>query len=121
MHPDVSYTAKISNEEKNRLSVKTSSLTNEERQQILEQGQLLSKKQNMKEDLSCLPTLHLNDIPLKQQKIELEHLGLGTSVQWRNTSTNGITYVKAIFTLPQLTDEIKQYVPLFCSVGYIYI
>ncbi|CAO3609626.1 unnamed protein product [Cunninghamella blakesleeana] len=115
MHPDVSYTGKISHEEKNRLSSKTSSLTNKEKQLILEQSQLLSKKQNMNEDLSCLPTLHLNDIQLKQQKIELEHMGLGIPVQWRNTSTNGITYVKVIFTLPQLADEIKQYVPLFCG------
>ncbi|KAI9309488.1 peptidase M16C associated-domain-containing protein, partial [Cunninghamella echinulata] len=117
MQPDVYYTAKLHNEETHRLSAKLAPLTLEEKQYILDQGQLLSKKQSRKEvdDVSCLPTLQLNDISLKQQKIELDHIGLGTPVQWRNTSTNGITYVKAIFTLPQLTDEIKQYVPLFCG------
>ncbi|CAO3625349.1 unnamed protein product [Cunninghamella echinulata] len=118
MQPDVYYTAKLHDEEVHRLSAKSVSLTLEEKQHILDQGQLLSKKQNKKnndDDVSCLPTLQLNDISLKQQKIELDHIGLGTPVQWRNTSTNGITYVKAIFTLPQLTEEIKQYVPLFCG------
>ncbi|CAO3587944.1 unnamed protein product [Absidia cylindrospora] len=117
MQPDAAFNTSTAKEEKDRLARKISDASSEENQQkILEQAQQLAQKQNTKDDLSCLPTLRIDDIPSKQQKIVLEHTGLhNTPIQWRTTSTNGITYFRAICTLPPLNDELKQYVPLFCD------
>ncbi|KAG0296012.1 Mitochondrial presequence protease, partial [Dissophora globulifera] len=34
-------------------------------------------------------------------------------VQWRPTSTNGITYLNVISVIPGLTPDLKRYLPLF--------
>ncbi|KAI8092588.1 peptidase M16C associated-domain-containing protein [Halteromyces radiatus] len=116
MHPDASFNTVTANEEKDRLARKIQQEEKQQQQQLMEQAQQLEKKQNIIDDVSCLPTLRIDDIPLKQPKIVVEHTGLcNTPIQWRTTSTNGITYFRAICTLPPLMDDLKQYVPLFCD------
>jgi Zn-dependent M16 (insulinase) family peptidase len=116
MRPDEKYTADLMAEEKSRLNQKIEALTDTDKSQIAKDGQDLLTSQDTTEDLSCLPSLQLNDIALKAKHTILEHTGLcNTPVQWRTTSTNGITYFRAISTLPSLPDDLKMYLPLFCD------
>ncbi|KAI8978988.1 Metalloenzyme, LuxS/M16 peptidase-like protein [Pilobolus umbonatus] len=38
-----------------------------------------------------------------------------TPVQWKTTATNGITYFRAISSLPSFPKDLKMYLPLFCD------
>jgi Zn-dependent M16 (insulinase) family peptidase len=38
-----------------------------------------------------------------------------TSVQWRATSTNGVSYLKLAFDLTSLPSSLRPYLPIFCS------
>ncbi|KAL0090894.1 peptidase M16C associated-domain-containing protein [Phycomyces blakesleeanus] len=116
MKPDASYATDLVAEEKERLAVKVNSLTESDKTEILEQGKALESAQDKTENLSCLPTLTLKDISPKAKRTVLDHSGIcNTPVQWRTTATNGITYFRAISTLPVLSDELKMYLPLFCD------
>ncbi|KAI8391039.1 peptidase M16C associated-domain-containing protein [Radiomyces spectabilis] len=116
MQPDATYTKQIAEEEQSRLKEKIHALTPEDKKEIVARGQALVAKQDEVESLDCLPTLHLNDIATKQKRFVFEHTGLcNLPVQWRTTSTNGVTYFKAISTLPPMSDDLALYLPLFCD------
>ncbi|KAI8368267.1 peptidase M16C associated-domain-containing protein [Radiomyces spectabilis] len=116
MRPDAQYSSNLVSEENARLAKKVSALTEADRKEILEKGKELLSNQDKTEDLSCLPTLHLEDISKTVKRTALDHTGLcNTPIQWRTTATNGITYFRAISTLPQLSDDLKLYLPLFCD------
>lgn len=40
----------------------------------------------------------------------------GVPVQYSEQPTNGLTYFKGVSSLSLIPDELKIYVPLFCSV-----
>ncbi|KAG0205133.1 Mitochondrial presequence protease [Mortierella sp. NVP41] len=114
MTPSADYGAEVAANETARLMGKTSVLTNADREAIYQQGQALLKNQEQVEDVSCLPTLKVDDISKKAKTFSLEHSAVSSvPVQWRPTSTNGITYFRGISVIPGLTPEQKQYLPLF--------
>ena len=68
------------------------------------------------EDRSCLPTVHVNDIPRRSERKDLRFSSLsGTTIQWRETPTNGLTYFQAIQPLQHLPDDLRIYLPLFST------
>ncbi|KAF9215778.1 Mitochondrial presequence protease [Podila verticillata] len=114
MTPSPDYGAEVAANETTRLMGKTSVLTNADKETIYEQGQALLKNQEQVEDVSCLPTLKVEDIAKKTKTYALEHSAVNSvPVQWRPTSTNGITYFRGVSVIPGLTPELKQYLPLF--------
>ncbi|KAF9581800.1 Mitochondrial presequence protease, partial [Lunasporangiospora selenospora] len=116
MAPSPDYGAELAADETARLMGKTSVLSDKDRERIFEQGQALLKNQEKTEDVSCLPTLKVEDISKKTKTYSLEHSAVGSvPVQWRPTSTNGITYFRGISVIPGLTPELKQYLPLFAD------
>ncbi|CAG8498251.1 11286_t:CDS:10, partial [Funneliformis mosseae] len=116
MLPDQSYTENLSREEQSRLLAKTSTLSPGEKEEIYEQSIQLLKKQEEKEDLSILPSLHIQDINKQMKTFELRFSDMnGCPVQWRNTSTNGITYFKAISKIEGLKEDLRIYLPLFAQ------
>jgi len=118
MTPSPDYGAEVSANETTRLMGKTSILTKQDEEVIYEQGQALLKNQEAAEDVSCLPTLKVEDISKKMKTFSLEHSAISSvPVQWRPTLTNGITYFRGISAIPGLTPEQKQYLPLFTDVS----
>jgi len=66
------------------------------------------------EDLSCLPSVHVRDIPRSKEPVVVrEDSAGGVKTQWREAPTNGLTYFRAINTLENLPDELRVLVPLF--------
>ncbi|KAG0345907.1 Mitochondrial presequence protease, partial [Podila humilis] len=114
MTPSPDYGAEVAANETARLMGKTSVLTPADKEAIYEQGQALLKNQEQVEDVSCLPTLKVEDISKKARTYALEHSAVNSvPVQWRPTLTNGITYFRGISVIPGLTPELKKYLPLF--------
>lgn len=66
------------------------------------------------QDLSCLPTVHIKDIPRKVEDKQVRDSLLGdTNVQWREADTNGLTYFRAINTFKGLPSDLRMLLPLF--------
>ena len=66
------------------------------------------------QDLSCLPSVHVQDIPRRQEIKALRDTKIGeTKIQWREASTNGLTYFRAMQTWEGLPSQLRVLVPLF--------
>lgn len=68
------------------------------------------------QDLSCLPTVYVKDIPREKEKKILRHSVVdNVKVQWREAATNGLTYFQAINVFENLPEELRAFFPLFSS------
>ncbi|KAL8924601.1 MAG: hypothetical protein Q9208_003916 [Pyrenodesmia sp. 3 TL-2023] len=124
MEPEENYAAMLAEEENQRLSRKLASASEsagghaEARAQLsLKESKLLkAQSEAATEDLSCLPSVHVSDIPrqLERKSVRASKFG-DVSVQWREASTNGLTYFRAINTLEGLPAELRMLMPLFAD------
>lgn len=124
MQPSETFSQELVEEENQRLASKILETTKkfpseQEAQQYLEKRELellevQEKARN--EDLSCLPTVHVKDIPREKERKPLRHTDLdGVKVQWREAPTNGLTYFRAVHKLQDLPDELRELIPLYTS------
>ncbi|KAI1824719.1 Metalloenzyme, LuxS/M16 peptidase-like protein [Xylaria intraflava] len=122
MAPSENYGAELAKEEEERLALKIVQATKEAggeeaAQKFFQQRELeLLAEQNKSntQDLSCLPSVHVKDIPRKKEPIVIrDEIVNGTSIQWREAPTNGLTYFRAINTFKNLPDELRALIPLF--------
>ena len=84
---------------------------------MAEELKLLDTQESARtQDVSCLPTLVLDDIPRKAERKDVRDSVLGqTKIQWREASTNGLTYFRALNIFKNLPSELRQLIPLFCG------
>ena len=77
--------------------------------------ELLDDQENQKDaNLDTLPTLHVWDVAReKERKTTYTQDLRGSSSIWRETDTNGITYIQAKHELAGLPDELRLLLPLF--------
>lgn len=118
MAPSRDYATDIAAEEAARLAVEIEKLGGEiqardittKQETDLAEVQEAAKKQ----DLSCLPTLKVDDISKVTERKELSHTKIGeVPVQWRVAPTNGLTYFRAVSTFKDLPEDLRLYLPLF--------
>lgn len=92
-------------------------LNDAEKQQLVEQALALKKAQEEPEDLSCLPTLELSDIPDEEAAVNVEQQQQGhVTCCWFDQPTNGIGTVSLNFGLAGLSAEQLDYLPIFSSL-----
>lgn len=124
MEPSEDYGMKIVAEEAKRLSDKIKEVVTElggetEARDYFtarELGLLKAQDSARSQDLSCLPTVHIKDIPRKKENKPIRDTLIGKSkVQWREADTNGLTYFRAINTLENLPSDLRMLMPLFCD------
>ena len=122
MKPEETYGNKIGEEEEERLATKIAEVSqsvggdDEARAQLVtrELELLEAQSQAPREDLGCLPSVHVQDIPRQMERRTVRDSKMGTvKVQWREANTNGLTYFRAINTLKGLPVELRTLVPLF--------
>ncbi|KXJ93332.1 peptidase M16C associated [Microdochium bolleyi] len=122
MAPSETYGADLAAEEEKRLGEKISAAakeagSEEEARKFFEGRELELLAEQGKtntEDLSCLPTVYVKDIPrAKEPVIVRDEVVDGHKVQWREAPTNGLTYFRAINTFENLPDELRALIPLF--------
>uniref|UniRef100_A0A667GJX7 Presequence protease, mitochondrial n=1 Tax=Lynx canadensis TaxID=61383 RepID=A0A667GJX7_LYNCA len=118
MKPDDKYFEKQTQKETEKLKQKIDCLSPKDKKQIYEKGLELQTQQSKAQDTSCLPALKVSDI---EPTIPLTHLEVAlaageTPVQYCAQPTNGVMYFRAFCSLHTLPEELRPYVPLFCSV-----
>ncbi|CAK6432881.1 unnamed protein product [Pipistrellus nathusii] len=118
MKPDDKYSEKQAQMETEKLQQKVSALSLEDKQQIYDKGLELQTQQSKAQDASCLPALKVSDIEPRIPFTELSvALAAGdVPVQYCAQPTNGVVYFRAFSSLNTLPEELRPYVPLFCSV-----
>ncbi|XP_048577548.1 presequence protease, mitochondrial isoform X1 [Nematostella vectensis] len=117
MSPDAEYEAKLAKLEKAKLEKMTSSLTDDDKENIYKKCLELASQQNTTEDLSCLPVMHISDIDPKIKRVVLDEcIVAGVPAQFSEQPTNSVTYFRAISSTTDIPDELHPYLPLFCYV-----
>jgi presequence protease len=122
MIPSATYGKEVAEEESARLAKKISEVTKaagseaEARAQLEKRELQLLEEQSKSntQDLSCLPTVHVKDIPRQQETIDVRDSKVDNiNVQWREAPTNGLTYFRAVNLFENLPDELRALIPLF--------
>ncbi|TRY56080.1 hypothetical protein DNTS_017927 [Danionella cerebrum] len=117
MSPDERFLEKQAEAEELKLQQKIQSLSVDDRNDVYEKGLQLLAAQNATQDASCLPALKVTDIEpiIPNTPIQMGTAG-GVPVQYCEQPTNGMVYFRALCSLNSLPEDLKIYVPLFCSV-----
>ncbi|KAI9789625.1 MAG: Mitochondrial presequence protease [Piccolia ochrophora] len=122
MEPSRSYAQDLVSEESTRLAGKIDSVVKQCGGEAAAQAQLAEREKDLllvqeearEQDLSCLPTLHVSDIPRRGETKEVRDTKVGrTSLQWREAATNGLTYFRAVNAFEALPEDLRMYLPLF--------
>ncbi|RYO91226.1 hypothetical protein DL764_008298 [Monosporascus ibericus] len=122
MAPSETFGADLAKEEDERLTSKIIEATREaggeqEARKFFEQRELdllVEQGKSSTQDLSCLPTVHIRDIPRRKEPVAVrDEVAHGTAIQWHEAPTNGLTYFRAINKLENLPDELRVLIPLF--------
>lgn len=124
MAPSPSFGQELVEEEAARLeskleAVKEQAGGEEAAQKMLEEKELellVEQSKTNTEDLSCLPSVHVKDIPRqKTPPVLRDDLVDGVKTQWYEAPTNGLTYFRLLNILDNLPNELRSLVPLFTS------
>lgn len=122
MKPSATYGEDLAKEEAERLARKIADVTKQAgseaaaREQLEKQELELLEEQGKSntQDLSCLPSVHVKDIPRKKDFVSFNEIEVnGVKTQVREAATNGLTYFKAINTFENLPEDLRMLVPLF--------
>lgn len=122
MAPSPNYSQELVKEEEERLASKLAKAKEEagseaEMQKSLEEREFMLLAEQGKsntENLDCLPTVHVRDIPRQKEPVQIrDDEQSGVKTQWREAPTNGLTYFRAVNTLKNLPDELRSLIPLF--------
>ena len=122
MEPSETYGEELAAEEATRLAASISEVTRKAGGEVEAREQLTARElellkfqeQASDQDVSCLPSVHVKDIPRQMEKKPVRDSTLGdVKVQWREASTNGLTYFRAINTFTGLPSELRMLIPLF--------
>ena len=124
MEPVHDYEERLVFEESQRLQVKISEMAKQvsdgenirDHLAAREMKLLHVQEKARSQDLKCLPSLHVGDIQREKPfKPIRESFVLGSKVQWREASTNGLTYFRAVNAFHGLPNELRKALPLFCG------
>jgi Zn-dependent M16 (insulinase) family peptidase len=103
--------------EAQRLKQMRSSLDDTACQTILQQADQLRLFQEQEQDLSCLPSIHLRDVPKKCRHIPLLQEPLeNIELFSHETFTNDLVYLDIVTPLPRIAKEDLWLVRLFTSL-----
>lgn len=122
MAPSATFSQDLVKEEADRLASKIELVRKqaggeEAAQKALEEQELklLAEQGKTKtEDLSCLPSVHVKDIPRQKPSPALrDEVVSGVKTQWYEAPTNGLTYFRLLNVLENIPDELRSLIPLF--------
>ncbi|MCF6267372.1 MAG: insulinase family protein [Desulfuromusa sp.] len=117
LQPDTKLGSQQESEVRATLDSIEKALSEVERIKLVEMAIELKTAQEAEEDLSCLPTLELTDIPATESAITAETAGAAAVEQyWFDQPTNGIGFVRLNFNLDGLTAEQQKYLPVFSAL-----
>src|SRR5690606_9126106 len=114
MHPDSQMNARKLAAEKQRLAAIKASLSEEQKQRIIERTRALEARQQQKDDESILPKVTLADVPADLHYIAGSHEEVNRYPLRRfTTGTNGLVYQQVTIKLPHLDEELLPLLPYY--------
>lgn len=117
MSPDEKYDIEQAAAEQKLLSAKLKELSQEELDNIYEEGLILLAEQEKKDDTEVLPTLRVEDLKDDVERYQLIDTNIsGIPLQVSVQPTNGICYYRGILNTENLPHELKNLLPLFNNI-----
>lgn len=117
MHPDENLNERMEAEEKARLQEQAASLSEDDKQAIIEQTQALQQRQAMIEDESILPKVGIEDVAPDIPELPFsEHQHGKVKLTAYPRGTNGLVYQQVLFALPDLSEQEKSLLPLYTQL-----
>lgn len=114
MTPDAELSAQKDEAEAERLAAIKDSLSEKEKQAVIDKANILNERQQQKDDESVLPKVGLEDIPLEMAYVAAsdkhEHPLPMTSY---GAGTNGLVYQQVIMPLPAFTEQQLNLLPVY--------
>jgi hypothetical protein len=116
MKPDSKLSHLKEEQEKARLSKIQEKLSDDEKQQIIDNAIALKKRQEMVENLDILPKVGTEDIPSDIFYAEKHSMNMSDIPLTSYTAgTNGLVYQQVIMKMPELTDDEMDLMPLYST------
>lgn len=117
MRPDSKFDDIFSASERKLLKAKVSKLFVKEKEQIYQEGLLLSQAQKKVENLESLPCLKIDEITLNKTAPPLKHTVSTTiPLQLCEANTNGVSYFKGILGTNNLNEKQFTLIPFFTYI-----
>ena len=118
MSPDQQIQARAEQAEKDRLNALKTTLSDEQKQQIIEQAAALAERQTMEEDESILPKVTLQDVPLDTPALQFDTAQFGNLPYTQyGRGTNGLVYQQLLISLPELTEHELSLLSIYTLVA----
>ena len=116
MRPDSEHESKLAELEKSRLRRAEARLSPATRRDLVTQAARLQEAQQQEQDLACLPTLAVTDIPRQGRYTTLQRdtVTHGAQVLW-NEKDSGLTYVRALTELTNVPADLISLLPLYAD------
>lgn len=117
MSPESNYEdLRIENEEK-LLKEKLALLSDADKDNIYKQGLELRQQQDTIQDVTCLPSLSLDDLKMTTDSVPFnKNKKNNTPIFIFPQPTNRVTYFRSILNTSHVSDNLKNLIPLFCNV-----
>ncbi|MDO4553807.1 MAG: insulinase family protein [Lachnospiraceae bacterium] len=118
--PKKGLTGVLEQKTKAKLQEYKESLSQDEIQKIIEDAAALKKYQEIpstKEELMTIPLLSIDDIERKTEPLSYEEWKIEkTPVIFSKLFTNGIAYIRMVFSMKNLSEEMLPYAALLSSI-----
>ncbi|XP_026813884.1 presequence protease, mitochondrial [Rhopalosiphum maidis] len=117
MSPENSFEELRKENEDKLLKEKLTHLSEADKENIYVQGLDLRKQQDATQDVTCLPSLSLNDLKKTTDSVPLIKENINnTPVFIFPQPTNQVTYFRSLINTSHLSDDLKTLIPLFCNI-----
>jgi len=114
MEPDEALASKEESVEKERLIKLKDSMSDIEKQQVIDNTEALLARQNQQDDPGILPQVTRKDVPESIHLVTPNRENSGNS--YYKAGTNGLTYLQLVIDLPELSSDELAYLPLYSSL-----
>jgi presequence protease len=116
MTPDTELAGRRDAAEAARLAAIKAGLSEQQKQNIIDQTNALNKRQLQKDDESILPKVGLEDVPADIRVIEGSASQLGSMPSYSYAQgTNGLVYQQILIELPALSAELLAILPYYTN------
>jgi len=113
LRPDAQLAERRNAAEQAQLDRIAASMSDEEKQQVIERSQALEARQMQEDDESILPKVTIQDVPGDMRIPQGESCDKTVPASWYGQGTNGLVYQQVVIDLPAFTQEEQKLLPLF--------
>ncbi len=116
MKPDAGLAQRKVEAELQRLSAIKAELSSSDKTSIIEQSLALAARQEEVDDPGVLPKVGLEDVPKAiQEPVRIDSSIKAGPLSYYAQGTNGLAYQQVIHSLPELSPELLEVLPLYTS------